>query len=250
MVMVLVSTVADAAIAPAMISAWTSRLWARASIRPARNCDRYRMLATSAIRPARFSETMRRVRLEKLSAKKNCPARRSQPNGRCHPGARLALPALGSGTRAGRAPADSGLRSSCVRSSNGQNRPVVSTRSLEGPASLHLTPDAHGRQRPKPRGVRLTSGFLEAITHAIEGFDHLEIVIHDLEFLAQPLDVAVDGAVIDIDLIVISRIHQGVAAFYHAGTGGQGLQDQKFGHRQRDRLVLPGAGMTFRVHPQ
>jgi hypothetical protein len=29
------------------------------------------MLATSAIRPARFSETMRRVRLEKLSAKKN-----------------------------------------------------------------------------------------------------------------------------------------------------------------------------------
>jgi hypothetical protein len=28
---------------------------------------------------------MRRVRLEKLSAKKNCPARRSQPSGRCQP---------------------------------------------------------------------------------------------------------------------------------------------------------------------
>ena len=35
-----VSTVAEAAIAPEMISACTSRLCARASISPARNCDR------------------------------------------------------------------------------------------------------------------------------------------------------------------------------------------------------------------
>ena len=32
-----------------------------------------------------MSETMRRVRLEKESAKKNCPARRSQPSGRRQP---------------------------------------------------------------------------------------------------------------------------------------------------------------------
>jgi hypothetical protein len=40
------------------------------------------MLATSATRPARLSETIRRVRLEKLRAKKNCPARVSQENSR------------------------------------------------------------------------------------------------------------------------------------------------------------------------
>src|SRR6266700_2255696 len=39
------------------------------------------MLATSASRPAIFSETMRRVRLEKESANRNCPARCSQPGG-------------------------------------------------------------------------------------------------------------------------------------------------------------------------
>ena len=32
-----------------------------------------------------MSETMRRVRLENDSAKKNCPARRSQPSGRRQP---------------------------------------------------------------------------------------------------------------------------------------------------------------------
>ena len=118
--MVLVSTVAEAAIAPAMISACTKRLCARASIRPARNCERYRMLATSASRPAMLSETMRRVRLEKLRAKKNCPARRSHPSG-CHPAAggfsaaRLSMTtgAVSSALR---------LASGCVRSSNGQNR--------------------------------------------------------------------------------------------------------------------------------
>ena len=40
-----------------------------------------------------------------------------------------------------------------------------------------------------------------------------------LELLAQPLDVAVDGAVVDIDLVVVGRIHQGVAAFHHARAG-------------------------------
>src|SRR5579863_5051059 len=35
----------------------------------------------------------------------------------------------------------------------------------------------------------------EAIAHAVEGLDHLEVVVHGLELLAQPLDVAVDGAV-------------------------------------------------------
>src|ERR1700751_6435532 len=43
------------------------------------------MLATSASRPAMLSETMRRVRLEKDSVNRNCPARLSQLSGRCQP---------------------------------------------------------------------------------------------------------------------------------------------------------------------
>src|SRR6266540_2825285 len=126
------------------------------------------MLATSATRPARFSDTMRRVRLEKLSAKKNWPARRSQPSGRCQPCAGGASMATLSRTRAGEAPS----------------------------------------------AFRLGSGFVEAVAHTVQGFDHLEIVVHDLELLAQPLDVAVDGAIVDIDLIVIGGVHQCIAAFH------------------------------------
>src|SRR3981189_2202090 len=72
----------------------------------------------------------------------------------------------------------------------------------------------------KPRANARKSGFLEAVAHTVQGFDHLEIVVHDLELLAQPLDVAVDGAIVDIDLIVIGRATQGVAAFHDAGTPG------------------------------
>src|SRR3954449_4339048 len=66
-------------------------------------------------------------------------------------------------------------------------------------------------------GAPTVSGFLEAVADAVEGFDHFEIVIHDLELLAQPLDVAVDGAIVDIDLIVIGSVHQRIAAFHDSG---------------------------------
>jgi len=44
-------------------------------------------------------------------------------------------------------------------------------------------------------GLRLA----EAVADAVQRLDHLEVRLHDLELLAQPLDVAVDGAVVDID---------------------------------------------------
>ena len=50
-------------------------------------------------------------------------------------------------------------------------------------------------------------GFLEAVADAIQSFDGFKVVIDLLEFLAQALDVAVDCAVVDIDLIVIGRVH-------------------------------------------
>src|SRR5262245_33082678 len=87
--------------------------------------------------------------------------------------------------------------------------------------------------------------FLETIADAIQRFDHLEIVVNDLEFLAQALDVAVDGAVIHVDLVVIGRVHQRVAALNHAGPGGERLKDKELGDGQRYGFALPGAGVAL-----
>src|SRR5215813_822010 len=91
---------------------------------------------------------------------------------------------------------------------------------------------------------------LEAIADAIERLDHIETLIGLLELLAQALDVAVDGAVVDIDLVVVGRIHQRVAGLHHARAGGERLQDQEFRHRQHHRMVVPMAGVPFRVETQ
>src|SRR5271156_3725906 len=94
------------------------------------------------------------------------------------------------------------------------------------------------------------SGFPEAISDAIERFDHFEFRLDDLELLAQALDVAVDRAIVDIDLIVVGRVHQGVAALDDTGSRRERLQDQEFGDRERDRNAFPSAGMPLRIHFQ
>src|SRR5215510_2276363 len=73
-----------------------------------------------------------------------------------------------------------------------------------------------------PRDLRL----LEAIADAVKGLDDVEVVVCLLELLAQPLDVAVDGAVVDVDLVVVGGIHQRVARLDHARTCGERLQDE------------------------
>ena len=201
------------------------------------------MLATSATRPARLSDTMRRVRLENDSAKKNCPARRSQPSGRRQPRSRY---------RRQRDP----VRGAPKRPrGSGWNRTAFDLAMAELPVdalvyrSYASTPSGRMCQSARPP-LKRRSGFLEAIADAVQRLDHLEIVVDHLELLAQPLDVAVDGAVVDIDLIVIGGVHQRVAALHHARPRRQRLQDQKFRHRQRHRLVLPGAGVPLGIHPQ
>jgi hypothetical protein len=62
--------------------------------------------------------------------------------------------------------------------------------------------------------------------------------------------MAVDGPVVDIHLIVVSCIHQGVAAFHHSRPARERLQDEKLGDGERDQLVFPGAGMPLGVHTQ
>ena len=56
-----------------------------------------------------------------------------------------------------------------------------------------------------------TLGFFIFITHAIKRFDAVKAFIRFSEFFAQAFDVAVNRTVIDINLIIIGRIHQLIA---------------------------------------
>src|SRR6266849_1727062 len=215
MVMVSGSAVAEAAIAPAMISPWTSRLWMRASISPARNCERDRTPINSASRPVTLRKMMRRVRLEKLMRTKRCQPRFNRAASRL-PFARGARPSNRFGSTSSFKL--SGVRLSTVDLPVARPRARLRwRRSQEGPT-------------PRARPGAPASYLLEAIADAVERFDHVEIVVGALELLAQALDVAVDGAVVDIDLIVVGRVHQGVAALDHAGTARERLQDQELGY--------------------
>src|SRR5712691_792663 len=214
MVMALVSTVADAAIAAAMISPCTSRLCTRASIRPARNCDRYRMPTTSASRPATLRNRMRQVRLEKLWVMKNCHARRG----------RLLRSTATASSAGAFTPTSADDDANAVRSSTWSRQSVSCTLRL---ARFDSIPQwRRSRQGPS------RSGLLEPVADAVECLDHVERFVDRLELLAQPLDVAVDRAVVDIDLIVVGGVHQRVATLDHARPARQRLQDQELGDRQ------------------
>src|SRR6185503_7154506 len=52
------------------------------------------------------------------------------------------------------------------------------------------------------------SGFSVAVADAIEGFDRIELRIDLPELLAHALHMAVDGPVVDIDLILVGRVHE------------------------------------------
>src|SRR3546814_13379525 len=56
----------------------------------------------------------------------------------------------------------------------------------------------------------------EAVARTIKGRNRIEIGVDLAEFAAQALDVAVDRAVVDIDVVLIGRIHQLIAAAHDA----------------------------------
>src|SRR3546814_11203825 len=61
--------------------------------------------------------------------------------------------------------------------------------------------------RPDQRSARTPSSLLgESVTGAIQRFDSVELGIELTEFKANPLEVAVDGAVVDIEVGVMSGI--------------------------------------------
>jgi hypothetical protein len=61
--------------------------------------------------------------------------------------------------------------------------------------------------------------------------------------------VTVDCAVIDINLIVISGIHQGVAIFENTWTLRKRLQNQEFSDRKRDTLAALSRKNALIVEP-
>src|SRR5579875_811107 len=169
---------------------------------------------------------MRRVRLEKLCLTMNCQVERAS---------RRTVP--------GRFGSDCGKSAPCLSASAfGMAISMVRSSTVEAlvrrrPSPFYRMPGvpSGGRNR---RTARNATSLLEAIADAVQRLDHLEVLVHELEFLAQPLDMAVDGAVVDIDLIVIGGVHQRIAALHDAWPLRQRLQDQEFGNGQRHRLVL------------
>src|SRR5262249_12654396 len=201
--MVSVSTVAEAAMAPAMISLCTIRLCTRASIRPARNCDRYRMPITRTTRPAMLRKAMRRVRLDELWMTRNCQPRRRTPSARSANWSaawRCAALAASSAARATAAPGRAvpawSVAELMVRSSTRVSLIVLAPDCERDPACG----GDHARDHARPTVYRKLTvasgslkaqkclGFLEAIADSVQRLDHLEIVVRLLELLAQPLD--------------------------------------------------------------
>src|SRR5260221_9958290 len=89
-----------------------------------------------------------------------------------------------------------------------------------------------------------------AVSDAIERLDLGELAVDHLELLAQPLDVAVDGAVVDVDMLAVGGIHQLVAALDVTGPRRQRFEDEELGDGELDVLALPGAEVARRVEQQ
>src|ERR1700747_2027762 len=187
------------------------------------------MPTTSASSPATLRNPIRRVRLGELLSTKKCQARWTKEPARATDG----TPSAG--------PSASVIVDDCsaVRSSTWSPQPVIRV-----PYGNVVTVHPH-----QPLRVG-RSRLLETIADAVERRNHVEGIVDALELLSQALNVTVNGAVVDIDLVVVGRIHESVAALDHPWSGCQRLQDQEFSDRERHRLGLPRADMSFRIHPQ
>src|SRR3954464_11900269 len=84
--------------------------------------------------------------------------------------------------------------------------------------------------RPDQRSARSGSSlFSKAVSDPVKRLDPLEGEIGGAELASQPLDVAVDRAVVDIDVFLIGDVHQLVPRLHHAGPLGQRFEDHELG---------------------
>src|SRR5262245_19917624 len=112
-----------------------------------------------------------------------------------------------------------------MRTPSSRTRPHLAARrpALVAACATTSPPPVAGRHPPVWIAIVCPPGssLLKAVADAVERLDHVEIVVHLLELLAQPLDVAVDRPVIHVDLIVIGRVHEGIARLDDARSGGE-----------------------------
>src|SRR4051812_19003836 len=98
--------------------------------------------------------------------------------------------------------------------------------------------------RPRP------SLLAKAVPDAVERLDRPELAVDGAELAAHALDMAVDGAIVDIDVVLIGDVHQLVARFHNARPLGKRLEDQEFGDGEGDVLSVPAHPVPGRVHDQ
>src|SRR5215471_21476049 len=81
--------------------------------------------------------------------------------------------------------------------------------------------------------------FLPPVPQTVHRVDARELRVALLELAPQALDVAVDGALGDVSVVGISLFHELLARLDVSGMARQRLEQQKLGHRERDRLAVP-----------
>src|SRR6185369_9958956 len=104
-------------------------------------------------------------------------------------------------------------------------------------------------KRPDHFSRRSASSLLvEAITDAIEGIDRVEARVDGSELAPDALDVAVDGAVVDINVVAIGDVEQLVAAFYDSRPLRESFEDHELGHREANDTSVPQHFVACRIH--
>src|SRR5690348_8869845 len=88
-----------------------------------------------------------------------------------------------------------------------------------------------------------------AVADAVDRFDLRELWIDGFKLVAQPLDAAIDGAIVDIAVLAISGVHQLVAGFDETGPHDQAFEKQELGDGEIDVPSLPHELMPRRVEP-
>src|SRR6266571_4026950 len=136
---------------------------------------------------------------------------------------------------------------------------IVHKRIILWPASLLGIQNSGCREFIVPsfrlRSLRAWSGvgstrLSQAVTYAVKRLDQIAAGIDRLQFLAQTLDHAVYGALIDVGFVAVGFIHQRATAFDHAGMAREPLQDQELRHGERHGSAHPGASPARRIQAQ
>src|SRR3546814_20198901 len=92
--------------------------------------------------------------------------------------------------------------------------------------------------RPDQRSARARSSFLgKTVAHAVKRLDRDEIFVDGPEFATKALDVAVDGTIVDIDVVRIAYVSPLVAPFDADAASPARLEATEFRNDMAQRLA-------------